>query len=553
MFLQVAAATPLLGAPVEDPKYKVVTPFKPAAKPGMPGPYPGQVVRVHSEKSLDIATDKVDRAVVKQMLSAGMKALTGDADEQDAWRRFISPTDVVGIKVNCSGAPRICSAPEIVGGIAENLVKIGVLPPNIYVYERFENQIQTVPYAKFLPEGAHIWAAETSRGSILGYDPHIYLETSFFGEEDTRSNLVRLVSEKLTKIINVPNMKEHQAAGVTGCLKNIAYGNFSNMDRSHRFEQTNTQDVHRHAGVHRAGALARRAQYHGRSARRLAPGAVQPRGALPLLSQADDVRHRPGRDGPQADRPDRGEAQGGRRDVAVGALARVPRRQSRSQVQPLHPRARPRGVCFDARARRLRREQNQTAGDRAVMLLLVAAVLPRLFWDAGPETAPALREAGIERIAVPAAQSDAWKGVTGITVEVADPARAIKLVAPSVDYRANQGSASRSPWLNSNGWRFVRQPQGAVRVRREGPAGARWPRRRPSAYGANALIRSDAAGLKPLGQMLAVSARRPGRRHAAGGGYRVPGRRLVRSGRSHEPDDEGQPAVPHRQSAGSRR
>jgi uncharacterized protein (DUF362 family) len=51
---------------------------------------------------------------------------------------------------------------------------------------------------------------------------------------------VRLVSDTLTKIINVPNMKEHQAAGVTGCLKNIAYGNFSNVDRSHRSEKTNT-------------------------------------------------------------------------------------------------------------------------------------------------------------------------------------------------------------------------------------------------------------------------------------------------------------------------
>lgn len=239
--MQVAAATPLLGGPVEDPKYKVVTPFKPSPNPGMPGPYPGQVVRVHSEKSLDVPSDQVDRAVVKEMLATGMKALTGDSNESDSWRRFISPSDVVGIKVNCSGAPRICSAPEIVGGIAENLVKIGVLPSNIYVYERFENQLVTVPYLKFLPEGAHLWAAETSRGSILGYDPRVYLETSFFGEEDTRSNLVRLVSEKLTKIINVPNAKEHQAAGVTGCLKNVAYGDFSNMDRSHRFEQTNTR------------------------------------------------------------------------------------------------------------------------------------------------------------------------------------------------------------------------------------------------------------------------------------------------------------------------
>src|SRR5262249_182871 len=44
----------------------------------------------------------------------------------------------------------------------------------------------------------------------------------------------------LTKIINVPNTKEHQASGVTGCLKNIAYGNFSNVARSHQYEKTNT-------------------------------------------------------------------------------------------------------------------------------------------------------------------------------------------------------------------------------------------------------------------------------------------------------------------------
>ena len=110
----------------------------------------------------------------------------------------------------------------------------------IYVYERFDNQLRTVEYGKYLPEGDHVVAAESSRGSILGYDPRTYVETSFFGEEDTRSNLVRLVSETLTKIINVPNMKEHRAAGVTGCLKNVAYGNFSNVDRSHRFEKTNT-------------------------------------------------------------------------------------------------------------------------------------------------------------------------------------------------------------------------------------------------------------------------------------------------------------------------
>ena len=206
----------------------------------MPGPYPGQMVRVHSERSINEKTGDADRAVAKEMMARGITALTGDARPQDAWARFVTPQDVVGIKVNCSGAPKICSSPAIVAGIAENLIAVGVPAKQIYVYERFDNQLQSVGYQKVLPAGVNVVAAESSRGSVLGYDPKTYVETSFFGEEDTRSNLVRLVADTLTKIINVPVTKEHQAAGVTGCLKNIAYGHFSNVDRSHRFEQTNT-------------------------------------------------------------------------------------------------------------------------------------------------------------------------------------------------------------------------------------------------------------------------------------------------------------------------
>ena len=126
------------------------------------------------------------------MLSSGIKALTGDARPEDAWARFISPKDVVGIKVNCSGAPQIRSSPEVVAGIAENLIAIGVPAKQIYVYERFENQMVTVGYGKYLPAGVNLFAAETSRSSILNYDPRTYVETSFFGEDDTRSNVVAL-------------------------------------------------------------------------------------------------------------------------------------------------------------------------------------------------------------------------------------------------------------------------------------------------------------------------------------------------------------------------
>ena len=107
LFLQFAAATPLLAEPAGEPVYKVVSRYQKMAGQGMPGPYPGQVIRVHSESSIDPAADQVNAPVVKQMIAAGMKTLTGDARPEDAWARFITPKDVVGIKVNCSGAPKI--------------------------------------------------------------------------------------------------------------------------------------------------------------------------------------------------------------------------------------------------------------------------------------------------------------------------------------------------------------------------------------------------------------------------------------------------------------
>jgi hypothetical protein len=134
------------------------------------------------------------------------------------------------------------------------------------------------------------------------------------------------------------------------------------------------------------------------------------------------------------------------------------------------------------------------------MLLLLAA-LPGLFWSGAPDTAPALREAGITQIAMPAAQVESWKGVAGMTIEAADPQKAVKLQAPAVEYRVDQASASRAPWLDSNGWQFLRQPQARFFYDVKG-AGAALAAAEAFSYGANALVATDAAGLKPFAQMV---------------------------------------------------
>lgn len=239
-FLTLAASSALGRASTDLPKYRTVSRFQPAATPGMPGRYPGSVVRVRAAMSIDTTTGKIDQSVVREMIAQGLRGLTGASDAREAWRSFFSPSDVVGIKVNCSGAPGVMSSPEVVSEIVRSLMDIGLPASQIWIYERFPDQMAAVRYDQYVPQGVHVDGIEKSRGSVSGYDPATYVEVDFFGEDDTRSMLVRHVSQRFTKIVNVPNMKDHGASGVTGCLKNIAYGSFSNVARSHRDSKTNT-------------------------------------------------------------------------------------------------------------------------------------------------------------------------------------------------------------------------------------------------------------------------------------------------------------------------
>ena len=233
-FLHLTAASSCAFA-ADAPRYRVVSTHRPAGG-GMPGPFPGRLSTVHHAGSVDPESEKIDRAAVSQMMRAGLPALTGDKDPRDAWARFFTPEDVVGIKINASGAPQIHSAAEVVGEIALNLTAIGVKPENIWVHERFAEQVDRVPFAAFLPDRVHIVTADRD----FGYDPYTYVDVNFFGEDDTRSNMTRIVTDTVTKIINVPNVKDHGASGVTGCLKNIAYGEFGNVARSHYAADTHT-------------------------------------------------------------------------------------------------------------------------------------------------------------------------------------------------------------------------------------------------------------------------------------------------------------------------
>jgi hypothetical protein len=135
------------------------------------------------------------------------------------------------------------------------------------------------------------------------------------------------------------------------------------------------------------------------------------------------------------------------------------------------------------------------------MLWLLAAALPALYWQGGPETAPQLRQVGIRQIFVPESRAESWKSVSGIQIQTADLRGAIKLPAPGIDFRMNRSSATRAPWINSNGWQFMRRPAGRFYYDVNG-AGAALAAAEAFCYDAGALIQTDSAGLEPLSRML---------------------------------------------------
>ncbi|HEY1483293.1 MAG TPA: DUF362 domain-containing protein [Candidatus Acidoferrum sp.] len=220
-------------APVAEPPIELhgLTDFKPSPL-GMPGLYPARVVEIREAKA--ILSNRVSQPIVSRMLERAMKELTGEGSARDAWAKFIQPSDVVGIKINPSGAPACCSSPEIVREIISSVQALGVPAKNIVVYDRYSYEIDLGSYQPLLPAGVRIVGIQEAFSSGGGYDSNVYCDANFFGEWETRSYMASIVVHEVTKIINVPTMKDHSASGVTGALKNLAYGTFNNVARTHR-------------------------------------------------------------------------------------------------------------------------------------------------------------------------------------------------------------------------------------------------------------------------------------------------------------------------------
>ena len=192
-----------------------------------------------------------DASKVRAMVTAGMKMLTGHADDAAAWRMFASSNDVVGIKINTQGASLQATRPAVVDAIVDGLRSAGVDPTNIVVWDRDATKMRAAGYGPGVQDsGVRVVSVIPDTGlprSERGWDPETFYESKLvgkliwgdllFGKEDTalstRSHLPKLLTQTVTKLINVPVLQDNDACGLAGCLYNITV---NAVDNNRRFE-----------------------------------------------------------------------------------------------------------------------------------------------------------------------------------------------------------------------------------------------------------------------------------------------------------------------------
>ncbi len=177
-----------------------------ATTPGLAAEAKPDVVIVRDKSRSVIKGFEVDAAIAKRLVDKAVTSLAGEDDVAKAWRKFVDPKDKVAVKFN-GLFRRATTHPEIIRAVVEGLVKAGVKPENITVYDRAAKDLRTTGLnAK--PPGPGVRVLGTGRN----YGPRVKA-----GSVATSLSNLLLQADVL---VNVPILKSHVRCGVTGALKN---------------------------------------------------------------------------------------------------------------------------------------------------------------------------------------------------------------------------------------------------------------------------------------------------------------------------------------------
>ena len=160
-----------------------------------------------------------DAPVVQAMIGRLVENVTGKSSAQAAWQSLVSPTDRVGVKISTKGGLILSTHAAIISAVLDGLQSAGVPRENIIVWDGVHRPGDVDPKAPVSAAvlGRLIW------GDLM-FKP---------GKEQTSSlsYLSRVLTGKLTKIINLPVMCASEGNGIAGAVYNLTVPDIDNWRR----------------------------------------------------------------------------------------------------------------------------------------------------------------------------------------------------------------------------------------------------------------------------------------------------------------------------------
>ncbi len=220
----------------------------------MPGKYPGKVVK--TDHANCIADGKPYEPAAYEMVKTCMLNLTGETDLTKAWLQFVTPDDMIGIKVNPIGGRLLSTSHAITRSVVKQLVDAGIPKNRLIIWDRRQEGLEDADFNETNYPGITFMSTECydDNKSYINSEGRFYSEDwidkshYFFadveGEYDEYtlpymvnggkySYFSKICTEKVTKIINVPVLK-NAGTSITVCMKNLAFGSLTNTGRLHK-------------------------------------------------------------------------------------------------------------------------------------------------------------------------------------------------------------------------------------------------------------------------------------------------------------------------------
>ena len=186
------------------------------AKPGR-----ARVVLVTSARAVGQG-NKPDRKVVGRMLSKGLTTLAGTRTAAAALKQWVSPSDMVGLKVNCLAGRHMSTRVELTEELVALLAKAGLPRKRAVVFDRSDTDLRNGGY----PVRAAGDDYRCQGNDAAGYERNLEVMPS------GASRFCSLVVRRASVLINLPVLKDHGIAGVTAAMKNN-FGLVHNPNKFH--------------------------------------------------------------------------------------------------------------------------------------------------------------------------------------------------------------------------------------------------------------------------------------------------------------------------------